>query len=345
VTWSSSASSYFTGTTNYFPYLSFDTNISANRGWLSAANNYNATTGAYAGSTAAITPTSQSAIQGEWLQLQSSVPVVMKSYNIGAIDTPLSHPRTFWILGSNDGTSWNPIHYATTTATSGVYPNFTYIGNFNVTSGTAVNGFTTVTTFPSYSSLSYTYFRIVVISTFPNVGNTYTYIGEWAPVFTPASSAVSLALDNGSPNQLNVAGSLGIVGGITPLYSTPSINPGQIGYVWTTYGHGVPNAGALAELSSAGPIPTGVFVIAFQTTSANSMTPQWVAYNVKLNGVLLFGGGNDIVMQNNGSSHITTSATTVAINTAPSQYVYFMGRTQINSYWGYSGTLTVARIA
>jgi hypothetical protein len=214
VTWITSASSYLTGSTNYFPYLAFDTNISANRGWLSAANSYNATTGAYAGSTAAITPTTQSAIQGEWLQLQSSVPVVMKSYNIGAIDIPLSNPRTFWILGSNDGTSWNPIHYATTTATSGVYPNFTYIGNFNVTSGTAVNGFTTVTTFPSYSSLSYTYFRIVVISTFPNVGNTYTYIGEWAPVFAPASSAVSLALDNAVLNQLNIGGSLGIAGGV-----------------------------------------------------------------------------------------------------------------------------------
>jgi hypothetical protein len=208
VTWTSSASSFTNG--SYNSWQAFDKSITT-AAWASGNNNYNST-GVYTGSTSSITPTGQSAIQGEWLQLQSSVPLVMKYYTIGCVDTPLTYPRTFWIIGSNDGNTWNPIHYATTTATSGVYTAGTTTGSFTVTSSSAVNSFTTVTTFPSYSSLSYTYFRMVVIATFPNSLSTYTYVGEWTPIFAPASSAVSLALDNTAPNQLNIGGSIGVAG-------------------------------------------------------------------------------------------------------------------------------------
>jgi hypothetical protein len=44
------------------------------------------------------------------------------------------------------------------------------------------------------------------------------------------NSSATLSMNSSTINQLDVAGSLGITGGITPLYSTPSFRPGQIGY-------------------------------------------------------------------------------------------------------------------
>jgi hypothetical protein len=209
ITWVANAST--TIGTGYSPYQAFNTSVST-PAWASNSSCYNSTTGVYSGTTPAITPTGQSAIQGEWLQLQSSVPLIMNSYILGCVDTPLTYPRTFWIIGSNDGITWNPIHYATTTATSGVYTAGTHTGLFTVTSGSAVNSFTTVTTFSSYSSLPYTYFRLVIIATFPSSASTYTYVGEWTPYFSPVTSSVSMSLDNGVPNQLNIGGGLNVAG-------------------------------------------------------------------------------------------------------------------------------------
>jgi hypothetical protein len=160
------------------------------------------------------------------------MPLVMTTYNLASTFANVSMPKSFCIVGSTNGTTWSPIHYASTTTTSTLYTNGAYLGAFNVNSSVAQNGYTTTTSYAS-STNSYTYFRLIVISTFNSpTTNPYTLIGQWLINFTPASSSsVSMTLDNAAPNQLNIGGALGIAGGITPLYSTPSLGPGQVGQV------------------------------------------------------------------------------------------------------------------
>ena len=79
------------------------------------------------------------------------------------------------------------------------------------------------------------------------------------------TSAVSLALDPAVPNQLNIGGSLGIAGGITPLYSTPSFGPGQVGYQFTSsnlsLAISVTGGTTNASVYTSSSIPTGIWLI------------------------------------------------------------------------------------
>jgi hypothetical protein len=54
---------------------------------------------------------------------------------------------------------------------------------------------------------------MVVTAVATAAGGGQLAIGEWLINFTPVTSAVSLALDIATPNQLNVGGSLNILGG------------------------------------------------------------------------------------------------------------------------------------
>ena len=83
----------------------------------SSAQAYNGTTGAYAGS-ATTTDITGVSYAGEWLQIELPYGRLLTSFTITTRqDYPASAPVTFTLLGSNDGSTWTPVHKQTTSVT------------------------------------------------------------------------------------------------------------------------------------------------------------------------------------------------------------------------------------
>ena len=175
VGWTVSAS------TNYvdgLPYYAFNANP-GNR-WLTSTPSYNPT---YTGAIAT-TVTGLGSITGEWLQVQSSTPLVLYAYSYASADSVQYDPQIFYVVGSTDGTTWYPIHYCSSMSAnpfnginapastyipvsySGTQP---FIGNVGVTAN--------FTTYPSTTSNPYTYFRVIFKSNFN--GPNHLGVGEW----------------------------------------------------------------------------------------------------------------------------------------------------------------------
>ena len=221
IIWTASGSSFMPSTTaiggkttNYEPFRAFDG--SSNGGWVTAANTYNlqtSTIGDYKGNPATSTTTIinsvSTTINGEWIQIQSTVPVKMTSYkfesyydNSNALACAL--PQTYYILGSNNGTTWDPIQYVVNNyaSTNDASSNVNYTETFTITNNTAAvvsgnyntKGFETIQGF-STSLNYYTYFRLCVNKVFgkrlgyTNIASTITNdflaIGEWNIQFLP----------------------------------------------------------------------------------------------------------------------------------------------------------------
>jgi hypothetical protein len=208
ITWLASASSFYT--TNHLSYLAFNATYTPNP-FAVANNTYTSGTGAYAGSISTAV-SGQSSQTGEWLQIQSSTPLIMKNYQFGVGNVQGQLPKTYWIVGSNDGLTWYPIQSAsaaaaTTTASNTLVPSVITVNS----TSTQTFGSTTITT-TAYGTTtnSYTYFRLIGNSV--TIGGATMEIGEWLINFSPVTSSVSMALDNGFPNQLNVGGALSVAG-------------------------------------------------------------------------------------------------------------------------------------
>jgi hypothetical protein len=220
IIWTASGSSFMPSstaiggkTTIYEPYRAFDG--SSNGGWVTAANKYNlqtSTIGDYKGSPAITTETtnpSVGTINGEWLQIQSTVPVKMFSYkfdsyydNSNALACVL--PQTYYILGSNNGTTWDPIQYVVNNyaSTNDASSNVNYTEIYTITNNTLATtsgnynsiGFETIQGF-STSLNYYTYFRLVVNKVFgkrlgytniqSTITNDFLAIGDWIIKFYP----------------------------------------------------------------------------------------------------------------------------------------------------------------
>jgi hypothetical protein len=250
VTWQASASSTYS---TWYPYYAFSTGTGTV--WANQTQtSYSQTTGNWTGTNSYFTPLYDTGsavnVNGEWLQLQSSVPLIMNKYYFmtrtdGANNYQCLLPATWKIVGSNDGTAWYSIQDASCTALPGI--SGTSIAQqststYTITTNTSTLSQNSNANITGYSTAvkTYTYFRIIVQSILEgkfsindtNAGNKGQVEMYFFPTFTPASSAVSLALDPATPNQLNIGGSLGIAGGITPMYTTPSFSAGQIGYMY-----------------------------------------------------------------------------------------------------------------
>ena len=190
VSWTVSASTTLAG--GYFPYYMFDTTYS-NR-WVPSSNTYST-----AGNSSGIYTTIQgiSSVQGDWLQLQSSVPLIMTSYQFanGSITQSTSRiPKTFYIIGSTDGVTWYPIQYGSALAapstSSQVLINSVIIVN-NQSSQTFGSSTLATIVYPTTTN-AYSYFRLVALSTYTASGDNMD-IGEWLINFSsPAPSNTSL---------------------------------------------------------------------------------------------------------------------------------------------------------
>ena len=200
-TWTVSASSTLPG--GYFSYYLFDSNYS-NR-WVPLSNMYT-TSGNSSGIFTTILGGIGS-IQGDWVQLQTSVPLVMNSYQFAIGHFNFRMPKTYYIIGSNDETNWYPIQYgsAAGTTTTGQYvlvPN-TIIAN---SASTQTFGSTTITT-TTYSTTTnaYIYFRLLCMTN-NNVTGEYIDIGEWVINFTPPSTTTASIISPSTTLALSESG-------------------------------------------------------------------------------------------------------------------------------------------
>lgn len=174
IVYSTNASSFSTADSAN-PYKAFD--ASNGTSWISASNIYDVS-GNYTGS-AATAIQSVGTISGEWLQMKLPYSVKMTQYTISSRTAFANEmPRVFYILGSNDGTTWFPIDYqvvvgsAITNAGSPA-TDVPPTGAIFTKSRVADTAFY-VKSFPaSY----YTYFRIVVRNVYATRGAAG--IAEW----------------------------------------------------------------------------------------------------------------------------------------------------------------------
>jgi hypothetical protein len=195
VNWGVSTSSF--ATTGYEPYRVYNNSLAAN-GW-DALGAYASDTGIYAASiTTSITSIGN--IAGEWVQLQSSIPLVLSSYSIASGSSAPQFPRTYYLIGSNDGSLWFPIQFSVinTNPFTAAYTSISSYITINTTGTQTIVGNqsgSVTTTAYSFSTLPYMFIRIVIPSIFPS--NTFgkVSIGE---LYLNFSNSVSYSANYGA---------------------------------------------------------------------------------------------------------------------------------------------------
>jgi hypothetical protein len=111
ITYTTTASSYIDGSGSYPAYAPFNNYFgqSVVYSWASEAQ-YDIASGSYTGGRSTTVLGGVGAVTGEWLQIQLSAPMAMDSYSFAC--GSIAHlPRQYYIVGSNDGSAWNPIQY------------------------------------------------------------------------------------------------------------------------------------------------------------------------------------------------------------------------------------------
>jgi len=139
-----------------------------------AGQSYN-NSGALINPTFTQTTVSGATAQGEWLQIQLPTTMILRNYTfVPRIDQAQRCPRTFWIAGSNDGTTWSNVHFQT-----------------GITGYTNPTGITFTT---GSNTAAYSYFRVIVNSIVGGTGgNQPMNIASWnlygdSPSYAPNSA-------------------------------------------------------------------------------------------------------------------------------------------------------------
>ena len=212
ISWVASASS-----TGQSPsYVLFDTLI--DQYWTSAQTNLYNGSGVYVGTTSTYVNGSGS-VTGEWIQIQSSVPIQIYSYTLNA-GSYTQYSNGLTVAGSNDGSNWyllqsvtmsgNPIGTAgAATSTSYIIVNQSGAQTMTTTGGSAT--FTCTTS--AYSANPYTYFRLIFPASFGSSG--FIALTEWLIRFNAGGQAYSTNFgstwQNGytlaTPSALSLSGS------------------------------------------------------------------------------------------------------------------------------------------
>ena len=230
VSWATSASSQYS---TYAPQSAFNSSTATT--WASNSGTYNGS-GAWTGSVAAVTIQGVGSISGEWLQLQSNVGLLMQSYTFSCGGPVNQTPKTYYIIGSNDGTTWFPIQYVsmgsnpytTTFSTASTYITTNQSGSQNL----VVGANTAVLTCTTYSTTvnTYTYFRILVTTT---QGGGVVEIGEWYINF---ANGQNYSTNYGSSwNRLSLNGATQTFGALSGNGQYALTGTGQIAYLVSNY--------------------------------------------------------------------------------------------------------------
>ena len=204
ISWTSSASSNYTASGSFPAYAAFNNiyaGTSSPYSWASSQVTGIYSSGVYtgngSGTYATTTIIGVSAVRGEWLQIQSSIPLTMNSYAF-ACGARVQLPQTYYIVGSNDGTNWYPIQYVsfnTNAFTSdAIGPTTPIVVNISGTQPVTyhANATATCTTY-STTLTAYTYFRIIGVTLFATA--SYMELEEWLINFVPTPN-VNLLTNN-----------------------------------------------------------------------------------------------------------------------------------------------------
>ena len=178
-------------TASFAAYGAFNNTNSSGAGlsWVGVGNAYNGGNGAYsAGTYNTVIQGGIGTKNGEWLQIQSSVPLVMYSYTFGVGNITII-PYSYYIIGSNDGITWYPLHQATFVTNPYSGANSTYVHSswstpclVNYTGTQTIVGTQSgscTTTSYSFSTNAYTYFRLSIQNIWPSPYGTTCEIEEW----------------------------------------------------------------------------------------------------------------------------------------------------------------------
>ena len=187
ISWTATASSFLSASSYPIGYV-FNT-YSPNGSWANSLQNYTST-----GNTATATTIilGVGAIGGDWIQIQSSVPIVLYSYQLGLGGSQPQMPQTFYIVGSTDRISWYPIQYASiaaqpSTAVQTLVPSVILANS----TATQTYGSTTLTgTTYATTANTYTYFRLIARTIF-NATSLYLEIGQWVINFQAGGQTYS----------------------------------------------------------------------------------------------------------------------------------------------------------
>lgn len=207
-----------------------------NNMWATNSSTYNSSTGLYdtslaAGVTGGVQTTA--GVNGEWLQIQLPIPIVLTKYTLTGRDTNayIQNPRNWTVFASNDGSSWTVID---TRSNVTAWASVAYgIVNYTIT-----------------NSNPYLYYRIVVTAV--QVGSGGAAIEEWK-LFTNTTEFGSI----GGPNVLSLVNyatqdpptnttgkyasssnswtTYGLVNGVAPLNTPITTRVGWQGGVSGTY--------------------------------------------------------------------------------------------------------------
>jgi hypothetical protein len=195
VSWTASASSN-NGLTQS-PHKAF--NNTPGDAWLSDNTTQRYTSaGVTNGNTSTTSVIGVGTVTGEYLQIQSSVPLVMYSFalGLGLNPSPGNAPKTYYIIGSNDGINWYTLQTGTTNITTLAGSSGYIIINQTGTqllSGTSSGNIVTVAA--TTATNPYTYFRLIGTSLINGGGSTYMEIGEW---FINFQNSVSYSTNYGA---------------------------------------------------------------------------------------------------------------------------------------------------
>ena len=126
------------------PYALFDYNNTT--GWYSLSGAYSAGAGTYVGT--GTTTVGGTAIAGNWVQIKTSQPFIMKSYIIRSDNVNTGRTPTTWTFaGSLDGVTWTSID-----TKSNIAPSAYTVNSDNISYAVTINNPTT----------GYTYYRFIV---------------------------------------------------------------------------------------------------------------------------------------------------------------------------------------
>ena len=230
VSWATSASSQYS---TFAPQSAFNSSTATT--WASNSGTYNGS-GAWTGSAAAVLIQNVGSISGEWLQLQSNVGLLMQSYTFSCGGPVNQTPKTYYIIGSNDGSTWFPIQYVsmgsnpytTNYSTASTYITTNQSGSQNLVVG-ANTAVLTCTTF-STTVNTYTYFRILVTTTH---GGGVAELSEWYINF---ANGQNYSTNYGSSwNRLSLNGATQTFGALSGNGQYALTGTGQIAYLVSNY--------------------------------------------------------------------------------------------------------------
>lgn len=251
IAWTASASSNLS--VNYPAYGAFNNyyGIVGVYSWASL-NSYIGANGAYGRTIIGTSVQGLGTLYGEWIQIQSSIPLVLYSYSYGCGGYS-NLPQIYYIVGSNDNSTFYPIQYVVMNANplnkndNYVVSNFSTCSTYLLVnqSGTqTISGFIAATgtfvTYPQYTTNTYKYFRFIATSVWAT--NALFEFGELFLRFsngTNFSTAGSgIASNNSLPGTVTIQHPIIAVGS-----GTNSLAYSLDGVQWTGLGNTIFSAG------------------------------------------------------------------------------------------------------